>query len=465
MYSGGALKPNSGGVYPNSVAGINKQQQLANQTPYLNSAGNYGWDPITGAPITDVNAAKAMLDPKSEAFKSTAFALKQGFGNAATLPQYTPGEGEYRMAPRNNGGPMTPVGQTPYTPGMSGYQRTGFRAPIKSGRSRLDPERIAGKMARGTARPGEVAAAEMMLKLPGMQAKAEQARLMNSLTSDPRYQNALRKQMEEALNPQDENQGGTKSNGVSVPLEMFDRPTTPRTTADYTAKNGGLSPQRPSTLDATYAKGGMTRPTSSYQPPRGTTRAEGGSMRIMNTGLEGGARQYVGAAAATRAEGGEMEMGDDEGGEGEEDAYLLGEEGPEMVIKRDNGSMFVLPADVTEKIMAGITMEDTEDNQDAMAAAMQRMGMEPKMGGGKMKPYMKGGKMGTCMCGGKMGSCMCGGKMKARMGGGPMGGEPTSDGPMVYRTPGRFGQYYQLDPNAAYSINPFTKIPERAKMI
>ena len=418
MYSGGALKPNSGGVYPNSVAGINQQQQLANQTPYLNSAGNYGWNPLTGAPITDLNMAKALNDPNSDAFKSTAFALKQGFGNAATLPQYTPGEGEYRMAPRNNGGPMTPVGQTPYTPGMSGYQRTGFRAPIKSGRSRLDPERIAGKMARGTARPGEVAAAEMMLKLPGMQAEAEQARFMNPTMADPKFQEMLRKKMMDALGTQDQTNTAT--------------PTKATTTADYTAQNGGLTPPRPSALDEAYAKGGMTRPTSSYRPPRGTTRAEGG----------------------------EMEMGDDEGGEGEEDAYLLGEEGPEMVIKRDNGSMFVLPADVTEKIMAGITMEDTEDNQDAMAAAMKRMGMEPKMGGGKMKPYMKGGKMGTCMCGGKMGSCMCGGKMKARMGGGPMGGEP-----MVYRSPGAMGKYYQLDPNAAYSVNPLTGKPERAEMI
>ena len=418
MYSGGALKPNSGGVYPNSVAGINQQQQLANQTPYLNSAGNYGWNPLTGAPITDLNMAKALNDPNSDAFKSTAFALKQGFGNAATLPQYTPGEGEYRMAPRNNGGPMTPVGQTPYTPGMSGYQRTGFRAPIKSGRSRLDPERIAGKMARGTARPGEVAAAEMMLKLPGMQAEAEQARFMNPTMADPKFQEMLRKKMMDALGTQDQTNTAT--------------PTKATTTADYTAQNGGLNPPRPSALDEAYAKGGMTRPTSSYRPPRGTTRAEGG----------------------------EMEMGDDEGGEGEEDAYLLGEEGPEMVIKRDNGSMFVLPADVTEKIMAGITMEDTEDNQDAMAAAMKRMGMEPKMGGGKMKPYMKGGKMGTCMCGGKMGSCMCGGKMKARMGGGPMGGEP-----MVYRSPGAMGKYYQLDPNAAYSVNPLTGKPERAEMI
>ena len=313
---------------------------------------------------------------------------------------------------------MTPVGQTPYTPGMSGYQRTGFRAPIKSGRSRLDPERIAGKMARGTARPGEVAAAEMMLKLPGMQAEAEQARFMNPTMADPKFQEMLRKKMMDALGTQDQTNTAT--------------PTKATTTADYTAQNGGLTPPRPSALDEAYAKGGMTRPTSSYRPPRGTTRAEGG----------------------------EMEMGDDEGGEGEEDAYLLGEEGPEMVIKRDNGSMFVLPADVTEKIMAGITMEDTEDNQDAMAAAMKRMGMEPKMGGGKMKPYMKGGKMGTCMCGGKMGSCMCGGKMKARMGGGPMGGEP-----MVYRSPGAMGKYYQLDPNAAYSVNPLTGKPERAEMI
>jgi len=413
MYSSGALKPNSGGVYPNSVAGINQQQQLANQTPYLNSAGNYGWDPITGAPITDLNMAKALNDPNSDAFKSTAFALKQGFGNAATLPQYTPGEGEYRMAPRNNGGPMTPVGQTPYTPGMSGYQRTGFRAPIKSGRSRLDPERIAGKMARGTARPGEVAAAEMMLKLPGMQAEAEQARFMNSTMADPKFQEMLRKKMMDAMGTQDQ----TNTNQTNT--------ATPRTTADYTAQDGGLSPRRPSALDAAYKSGAMTRP---------------GTM-------------------ATRAEGGEMEMEDEDEG-GEEDAYLLGEEGPEMVIKRDNGSMFVLPADVTEKIMAGITMEDTEDNQDAMAAAMKRMGMEPKMGGGKMKPYMKGGKMGSCMCGGKMGSCMCGGKMKARMGGGPMGGEP-----MVYRSPGPMGKYYQLDPNAAYSINPLTGKPERAEMI
>jgi hypothetical protein len=456
MYSGGGLKPNSGGVYPNSVAGINKLQELANQTPYLNSAGNYGWDPITGAPITDVNTAKALLDPKSEAFKSTAFALKQGFGNAATLPQYTPGEGEYRMAPRNNGGPMTPVGQTPYTPGMSGYQRTGFRAPIKSGRSRLDPERIAGKMARGTARPGEVAAAEMMLRLPGMQAEAEQARFMNSTMADPKFQEMLRKKMMDAMGTQDQ----TNTNQTNAA-----NPTKATTTADYTAKNGGLSPQRPSALDEAYAKGGMTRPTSAYRPTQAGTRAEGGSMRIMNTGLEGGARQYVGAAAATLAEGGEMEMGDDEGGEGEEDAYLLGEEGPEMVIKRDNGSMFVLPADVTEKIMAGITMEDTEDNQDAMAAAMQRMGMEPKMGGGKMKPYMKGGKMGTCMCGGKMGSCMCGGKMKARMGGGPMGEEPTNNEPLFWRSGGRFGKTYQLDPNAYYTASPFGGKPKRVETI
>jgi hypothetical protein len=405
--------PNSSGVYSNSAAGINKQMTNAS-IPKPNVFGNYGTDPITGAPIMDKdNAQKALA----------------AFANPNSLQSYyLRSMQQVKMAPRNNGGPMTPVGQTPYTPGMSGYQRTGFRAPIKSGRSRLDPERIAGKMARGTARPGEVAAAEMMLKLPGMQAEAEQARFMNSTMADPKFQEMLRKKMMDAMGTQDQ----TNTNQTNAA-----NPTKATTTADYTAKNGGLTPPRPSALDATYAKGGMTRPTSAYRPTQ----------------------------AGTRAEGGEMEMGD-EGGEGEEDAYLLGEEGPEMVIKRDNGSMFVLPADVTEKIMAGITMEDTEDNQDAMAAAMQRMGMEPKMGGGKMKPYMKGGKMGSCMCGGKMGSCMCGGKMKARMGGGPMGEEPTNNEPLFWRSPGgRFGKTYQLDPNAYYTASPFGGKPKRVETI
>jgi hypothetical protein len=116
-----------------------------------------------------------------------------------------------------------------------------------------------------------------------------------------------------------------------------------------------------------------------------------------------------------------------------EDAYLMGEEGPEMAIKRDDGSLFVLPADVTKKIMAGISMEDTPENQDAMSAAMQRMGMEvsPKMCGGKMKTRMAGGKMKAYMKGGEMNPFTPKGaaapykstKMATYMGGGAMAKE------------------------------------------
>lgn len=76
-----------------------------------------------------------------------------------------------------------------------------------------------------------------------------------------------------------------------------------------------------------------------------------------------------------------------------EDAYLMGEEGPEMAIRRDDGSLFVLPADVTEKIIGGITMENTPDNKDALSAAMERIGMVPRMCGGKMKARKEGGTL------------------------------------------------------------------------
>ena len=314
------------------------------------ASGNFGYDPLTGAPITDKFVAQEMLNPSAGTLNPTGDYLARS---------------RAQVKPLADGGPMPPVGQTPYTPGMSSYQRTGFRAPIKSGRSRLDPERIAGKMARGTARPGEVAAAKMMqeqedrkLGIPILQGRAQEAEFQNSLLADPATRDALRKRMMDFLGTQ----GQTNTDQTNTAT-----PTKAATTADYTAQNGGLTPQRPSTLDAAYKSGAMTRP---------------GTM-------------------AYRAEGGEIEMGGDD--EGAEDAFLFGEEGPEMGIKRDDGSMFVLPADVTKKIMAGFEMEDTEDNQDAMAAAMQRMGMEPKMGGGKMgarmgggtmmKPYMGGGTM------------------------------------------------------------------------
>jgi hypothetical protein len=357
MTSGGTLKPNAYGVFPSSTAvsrgglSIGKQAELARTMPQADADGVYGRDPLTGGAVRDYNTAKAWLNEKPSAIpwmSKTGWAAAQNASNATQLK------------PRNNGGSMPPVGQTPYTPGMSSYQRTGFRAPIKSGRSRLDPERIAGKMARGTARPGEVAAAKMMqeqedrkLGIPILQGRAQEAEFQNSLLADPATRDALRKRMMDFLGTQDQ----TNTNQTNTNQTNTTTPTKAATTADYTAQNGGLTPQRPSTLDAAYKSGAMTRP---------------GTM-------------------AYRAEGGEIEMGDDD--EGDEDAFLLGEEGPEIGIKRDDGSIFVLPADVTKKVMAGFEMEDTEDNQDAMAAAMQRMGMEPKMGGGKMGARMGGGPM------------------------------------------------------------------------
>jgi hypothetical protein len=290
-----------------------------------------------------------------------------------------------KWAADTKAGKLAPVGTTPYVAGLASYKPMDT---YKSGRSRLDPTRIAEKMARGNARPGEIAAAQLMQRqqaidaeMPITQAKADEARFTSSILADPEYQDVLRKRMMTILSPEEEQKKGNLPNGTAVPPTMVDPPA-------------GQTPETPMTPEQRNV---VTNSFNRRNP----------------------------AVVGPKAEGGEMEMGDDEGGEGEEDAYLLGEEGPEMVIKRDDGSMFVLPADVTEKIMAGITMDDTEENQDAMAAAMQRMGMEPKMGGGKMKPYMKGGKMGTCMCGGKMGSCMCGGKMKARMGGGTMMAQET----------------------------------------
>jgi len=302
-----------------------------------------------------------------------------------------------KWAADTKAGKLAPVGTTPHVAGLASY------TPMKtyqSGRSRLDPTRIAEKMARGNARPGEIAAAQLMQRqqaidaeMPITQAKADEARFTSSMLADPEYQDVLRKRMMTILSPEEE------QNKDQVAY-LGDQP----------------------------APAGQT-PATPAVPPMTTEQ-----RNVVTNSFN---RRNPAVVGTTRAEGGKMEMGDDEGGEGEEDAYLLGEEGPEMVIKRDDGSMFVLPADVTEKIMAGITMEDTEDNQDAMAAAMQRMGMEPKMGGGKMKPYMKGGKMGSCMCGGKMGSCMCGGKMKARMGGGTMMKPYMNGGTMVAQETGR----------------------------
>jgi hypothetical protein len=63
---------------------------------------------------------------------------------------------------------------------------------------------------------------------------------------------------------------------------------------------------------------------------------------------------------------------------------ITGEDGPELQFKRSDGSLFVIPADITAKITAGLEMEDSEDGEESLRAIK----------GGKIKPRMNGGGFG-----------------------------------------------------------------------
>ena len=63
---------------------------------------------------------------------------------------------------------------------------------------------------------------------------------------------------------------------------------------------------------------------------------------------------------------------------------ITGEDGPELQFKREDGSLFVIPADITAKITAGLEMEDSEDGEESLRAIK----------GGKVKPKMNGGGFG-----------------------------------------------------------------------
>lgn len=84
-----------------------------------------------------------------------------------------------------------------------------------------------------------------------------------------------------------------------------------------------------------------------------------------------------GAVVRGYAEGGEVEENNE--------VTMVGEEGPELLFKRKDGSMFVTPADVSSQIIDGIEMEDTDENAEAMDAAKKRIKktqVKPKMLGG-----------------------------------------------------------------------------------
>jgi hypothetical protein len=121
--------------------------------------------------------------------------------------------------------------------------------------------------------------------------------------------------------------------------------TGPRTTSDFVAKTGGLSPQRASTLDAAYGRGDM-RPMGGMPPvpapalPGSTTPQGGGTLApeqgmVWNDETGWNKPQMM-------AKGGTMKQGK---------PYLVGEEGPELILPREDGSMHVLPHDVTKQVL------------------------------------------------------------------------------------------------------------------
>lgn len=233
------LMPNSSGVYANSVQGINRA--MANQSALQpNVAGNFGTDPITGAPMLDKFAAQTKLAALANPNSLDSRYL------ASMQPTMLPGRA-----------PSGPTG-------------------------RMGPQ--------------------------------DQRKIMN---------------------------------------------VGPRTSAEYTAKHGGLSPQRPSNLDAAYARGDFgywnpdndvqreTDPFRSDKPldpafakAAATPMEQGGGYNLPLTQFD---QPNEPTQLAMRAKGGPMKMGSK--------PYLVGEEGPELIMPRGNGEGFVLPADVTAQLL------------------------------------------------------------------------------------------------------------------
>jgi len=121
----------------------------------------------------------------------------------------------------------------------------------------------------------------------------------------------------------------------------------PRTTSEYTAEQGGLSPQRPSTLDTAYATRNLTNPNAPSQTPPAPTGSGAGAAIPPEPGMVWN-DETGWTKPQMMAKGGTMKMG--------KKPYLVGEQGPELIMPKDNGDMFVLPADVTRQVLP--TMRD-----------------------------------------------------------------------------------------------------------
>jgi len=141
----------------------------------------------------------------------------------------------------------------------------------------------------------------------------------------------------------------------------------PRTASEYTAEKGGLTPMRPSTLDAAYAQGNLTNPN-----PGGTLAANAAAnpdpasldstfnpIGAPGSGAGGAAGDAFGQMFQNAlpkkpqmmAKGGPMKIG--------QKPYLVGEEGPELIMPRQNGDGYVLPADVTQQLLPMMTQRPT----------------------------------------------------------------------------------------------------------
>ncbi len=138
------------------------------------------------------------------------------------------------------------------------------------------------------------------------------------------------------------------------PSRRIGRRIGPRSTAEYTAENGGLSAPRDSALDAAYAAGTLTNPNPPAPAPEAPvaghsiTSAFNPFAPAQDMGGEAGAQigQMFGDALKKpqmMAKGGTMKIG--------QKPYLVGEEGPELILPRENGDGFVLPADITAQVL------------------------------------------------------------------------------------------------------------------
>jgi hypothetical protein len=155
--------------------------------------------------------------------------------------------------------------------------------------------------------------------------------------------------------------GGGGGGGRMAPQDPNKRIGTrvgPRTAAEYTAEQGGLSPQRPSTLDAAYQSGAIT---SGFKPA--PTGNQGNPLSNGATPMEQGGGYNLAPDAFDKpaqpterlAKGGAMKIG--------QKPYLVGEEGPELIMPRANGDGYVLPADVTQQLLPMMTKRPTPRQQ------------------------------------------------------------------------------------------------------